>query len=364
MPARSTLAVFLSKVAHQADKFGYDEVVYVNNSTKVKILCKIHNEYFMMRPADHLNGQGCPMCREDNRGRKTRLPQEVFEEKGHAKHGRAYDYSKAVYVNSITKVTIICKKHGEFTQGASSHLAGHGCPECALDVIRKPDKGNWYQENKDKVLSRSKKRYEEKKEEILAKCKEYRNNNIEKIREIDKRWYSNNKARASSNSVRHRMSPAKFSAFGGRLPAEDGVVENNGLVTILCKHCRKRFTPTTGQCHSRIAATVSTVKGDSNFYCSEKCKRSCSIYGVSKFRRGEKNTTEAARSCQNSMRKNLKLMQCDSVGHNYCERCGDIIDVDMHHTLPVGEHGVAGNESSAMILLRAGCHVYLHSQCK
>ena len=29
-------------------------------------------------------------------------------------HGDKYDYSKAKYVNSNTKVTIICKEHGEF----------------------------------------------------------------------------------------------------------------------------------------------------------------------------------------------------------------------------------------------------------
>jgi len=29
-------------------------------------------------------------------------------------HGNKYDYSKAKYINSKTKVTIICPEHGEF----------------------------------------------------------------------------------------------------------------------------------------------------------------------------------------------------------------------------------------------------------
>ena len=41
-----------------------------------------------------------------------------------------YDYSKTVYVNARTKVTIICPKHGEFEQLPSGHLNGVGCPQC------------------------------------------------------------------------------------------------------------------------------------------------------------------------------------------------------------------------------------------
>ena len=33
------------------------------------------------------------------------------------------------------KVIIICKKHGEFLQDAFSHLKGHGCFNCGLEII-------------------------------------------------------------------------------------------------------------------------------------------------------------------------------------------------------------------------------------
>ena len=46
-------------------------------------------------------------------------------------HNNKYDYSKSVYVNSTSKITIICKDHGEFLQQANSHLRGVGCPSCA-----------------------------------------------------------------------------------------------------------------------------------------------------------------------------------------------------------------------------------------
>lgn len=54
-----------------------------------------------------------------------------FVEKATQMHNGKYDYSQTVYVNSRTKVTIICPQHGPFEQLPSSHLQGNGCPKCA-----------------------------------------------------------------------------------------------------------------------------------------------------------------------------------------------------------------------------------------
>lgn len=48
-------------------------------------------------------------------------------------HDNKYDYSKVIYVNSRTKVDIVCPKHGVFKQLPSSHLYGNGCPKCARE---------------------------------------------------------------------------------------------------------------------------------------------------------------------------------------------------------------------------------------
>ena len=45
-------------------------------------------------------------------------------------HSDKYDYSKVEYVNSRTKVCIICPIHGEFWQDPRSHLNGFGCGRC------------------------------------------------------------------------------------------------------------------------------------------------------------------------------------------------------------------------------------------
>lgn len=59
-----------------------------------------------------------------------------FITKARLRHGDAYDYSKTVYVKAHAKLTITCRKHGDFEQQANSHLSGRGCPECKKDKLR------------------------------------------------------------------------------------------------------------------------------------------------------------------------------------------------------------------------------------
>lgn len=61
---------------------------------------------------------------------KNALTTAEFIRRARAIHGNKYDYSKVVYINSRTKVCIICKEHGEFWQTPAKHLQCHGCPKC------------------------------------------------------------------------------------------------------------------------------------------------------------------------------------------------------------------------------------------
>jgi len=55
-----------------------------------------------------------------------------FVKRSSAIHGM-YDYSTSDYINNKVPVSIICPKHGIFKQPPFTHLAGHGCPTCAVD---------------------------------------------------------------------------------------------------------------------------------------------------------------------------------------------------------------------------------------
>lgn len=70
-----------------------------------------------------------------------KLTQEEFIYRAREIHDDKYDYSKVEYVNSSTKVCIICPIHGEFWQNSSHHLKGHGCKKCRDDKSRINNKG-------------------------------------------------------------------------------------------------------------------------------------------------------------------------------------------------------------------------------
>ena len=59
-----------------------------------------------------------------------KLTTETFVERAKIVHNCRYDYSKVKYVNSHTKVCIICPEHGEFWQTPYNHLKGQGCFKC------------------------------------------------------------------------------------------------------------------------------------------------------------------------------------------------------------------------------------------
>lgn len=59
-----------------------------------------------------------------------KLTTQEFIEKAKQVHGDKYDYSKSDYINSRTKVCIICPEHGEFWQTGNAHLSGQNCPKC------------------------------------------------------------------------------------------------------------------------------------------------------------------------------------------------------------------------------------------
>ena len=120
-----------SRAIH-GDKYDYSKVEYVNNHTKVCIICPEHGEFWQM-PSSHLSGNGCLLCAKKACSIKNRLTKEEFIKKAQEIHGNKYDYSKVNYINSYTKICIICPEHGEFWQIPNYHLNGNGCPLCGIE---------------------------------------------------------------------------------------------------------------------------------------------------------------------------------------------------------------------------------------
>lgn len=63
---RDTTESFIDKVKQiHGDKYSYELVEYVDNNTKVKIICPVHG-VFEQLPTNHKSGQGCGKCRKNS----------------------------------------------------------------------------------------------------------------------------------------------------------------------------------------------------------------------------------------------------------------------------------------------------------
>jgi len=125
-----TLETFINKsiILHK-NIYGYENSIYINNTTPLTINCKEHGE-FSQKPNAHLAGSGCPIC-----AYKVRRPIrydlfETFIERANSRHFNYYDYSNFVYLGYETKSHIMCPKHGLFHCSMENHLQGTGCPKC------------------------------------------------------------------------------------------------------------------------------------------------------------------------------------------------------------------------------------------
>ena len=144
------------------NKYDYSLVEYVNSRTKVKIICPEHG-IFEQHVNNHIRGEGCPSCGKLN-GRRKKTNEEFIKEAIEI-HGDRYDYSKTNYKDALSKLTIICKKHGEFEQIANEHLKGKNCEKCSYEE-RSFNKRIGSEELYDRLISVHNNKYILNKEEI------------------------------------------------------------------------------------------------------------------------------------------------------------------------------------------------------
>ena len=142
---------FIEKAKHlHGDRYDYSKVEYINNHTKVCIICPEHGEFYII-PSNFNNishgVRECPKCQINKKKKVQTSNREDFILKARQIHGWKYDYSKVEYVNSSTKVCIICPEHGEFWMSPNKHLMGESCPKCQIsrlerDVMQLLEKNN------------------------------------------------------------------------------------------------------------------------------------------------------------------------------------------------------------------------------
>lgn len=118
---------------------------------------KIHGDFYDYSEVDYINTRTkvCIICPKHGRFWQTpnshlsgkaecpicqnhfKVTAQEFIKRAKKIHGNKYIYSNLNYINTQEKVNIICPQHGVFSQKAESHLLGHGCPQCKLKAQNK-----------------------------------------------------------------------------------------------------------------------------------------------------------------------------------------------------------------------------------
>lgn len=132
MGRRFTNIDFIEKFEsiHGKGNYTFEKLNYVNKNTKVIITCIKHGDFSITPTAAIHLKQGCKYCGVEKRALKKTLTTEGFIKRSKELFPNAYTYEKTFYKSSHDFITITCKKHGDFSQIAYSHLQGHGCPKC------------------------------------------------------------------------------------------------------------------------------------------------------------------------------------------------------------------------------------------
>lgn len=125
---------FLEKaISRHGSKYIYNKVpMEFKANDHIKIICPIHGE-FEQSARSHYRRNGCPKCGLEKSNVSNLMNTDSFLEKYRKKFGEKYDTSLVEYVNSETKVKMICGKHGVFEKTPHSLMKGEGCPQCGRE---------------------------------------------------------------------------------------------------------------------------------------------------------------------------------------------------------------------------------------
>lgn len=116
-------------VAKHGTTYDLSKAIYTGAYAKITVGCRTHGPFTLLT-YNFLSGAGCSQCGIAARSKAARVPFEKFLLQARKKHGDKYSYKKESYTASRKPVDIYCQTHGWFTQSASEHMKGQGCPEC------------------------------------------------------------------------------------------------------------------------------------------------------------------------------------------------------------------------------------------
>lgn len=216
----------------------------------------------------------------------------------------------------------------------------------------------------------------DKKDGYHSNCKDcrrkYRIANKTKIAEADKKYRDSHQEHIKKYFETYFQTyydlPAKYDSYASKLEKYEEVrrdPKNQELLQVRCKYykCREWFNPTNSVVRSRLYAINGKVAGESNFYCSDDCKKACPLFGL--------NHDPLETKCdQKNIRENIlqdELREMVLELDNYtCQKCNrslkDYPDLKLicHHTIPVKIDPSLASDINNCTTLCERCHQEVH----
>ena len=128
---KSTEEFIFDAVFIHGNLYDYTNSKYIGERKNISIFCKVHGN-FNQRAGHHVRGSGCTECRNDKMAIERKLSYKEFLDNSKFIHLEKYSYPNSFENFQLreSKVSISCPSHGLFSQIASNHMHGSGCPRC------------------------------------------------------------------------------------------------------------------------------------------------------------------------------------------------------------------------------------------
>lgn len=202
-------------------------------------------------------------------------------------------------------------------------------------------------------------RYSQCKDCKLEIVKMYNKINKKKKQEYDriyhKKHYKNNKEERSKYNKKWKEFSAKFDIYAPQLEIAEEIRNANGNLEVKCTYCGKWFKPSNSDVICRIEVLTGERSGEARFYCSNDCKKECSIYNQKKYPKDFKPST--SREVQPELRQ--MVFKRDEYE---CQICGSTKSLHCHHITGVVQNPIESADVDNCITLCKKCHKWIHTQ--
>ncbi|MCX6210659.1 MAG: hypothetical protein NTZ59_14445 [Bacteroidetes bacterium] len=124
----------IKKITEKHPNYFIDpEQPFLNHHTPIVFKCNLHGNKISNANSLLSKGSGCDECGNNKRAESQKSDWKIVLTQIELIHSNITIDTNQTYLNTNTKVTYSCKKHGKHTATPSKLLQGRGCPKCAIE---------------------------------------------------------------------------------------------------------------------------------------------------------------------------------------------------------------------------------------